>query len=68
MKFTDSMNGVDAPVRTFLMNTTLAVLEYILTEGVDGVLDSFVGVNKDDIRVFPHVMEAMREKGLLQGV
>lgn len=68
MKFIDSMNGVDAPVRTFLMNTTLAVLEYILTEGVEGLLDSFVGISEDDIRGFPHVMKAMKEKGLLQGV
>ena len=68
MKFIDSMNGVDAPIRTFLMNTTLAVLEYILTEGVDRVLDSFAGVSEDDIRVFPHVMKVMKDKGLLQGV
>lgn len=52
-------------VADFLDNSTLAILEYILVEGVDGALAHFKGVNEEDIRVFPHVVQALRERGYL---
>lgn len=50
---------------TFLDNATLAILEYILEEGIDGALAHFKGVDEEDIRVFPHVVQAMKERGYL---
>lgn len=50
---------------TFLDNTTLAIPEYILEEGIDGVLARFKGVDEDEIRTFPHVVSALRERGYL---
>lgn len=49
----------------FLYNSMLAILEYILEEGIDGALAHFKGVNEDDIRVFPHVVQALKERGYL---
>ena len=48
---------------TFLDNTTLAILEYILEEGIDGALANFKDIDEEDIRVFPHVMQAMKDRG-----
>lgn len=50
---------------TFLDNSTLAILEYILEEGIDGALAHFEGVAEDDVRVFPHVAQALKERGYL---
>ena len=52
-------------IADFLDNSTLAILEYILVEGVDGALAHFKGANVDDIRVFPHVVQALKERGYL---
>ena len=52
-------------VATFLDNSTLAILEYILEEGIDGALARFKGISEDDVRVFPNVMQALKERGYL---
>ena len=52
-------------VTTFLDNSTLAILEYILEEGIDGALAHFKGISEDDVRVFPNVMRALKERGYL---
>lgn len=49
----------------FLDNSMLAILEYILEEGVDAALAHFKGANEDDIRIFPHVVQALKERGYL---
>lgn len=48
-----------------LDNVTLAILEYILEEGIDGALAKYKGVTEEEIRVFPHVVQALRERGYL---
>lgn len=50
---------------TFLDNATLAILEYILEEGIDGALAHFKGVTEEEIKVFPHVVQALTERGYL---
>ena len=50
---------------TFLDNSTLSILEYILVEGIDGALAHFKGISEEDVRVFPNVMRALRERGYL---
>ena len=50
---------------TFLDNATLAILEYILEDGIDGVLAHFKGIDEEDLRVFPHVVRAMKDRGYL---
>ena len=52
-------------VTTFLENSTLSILEYILSVGIDGALEQFKGINEDDVRVFPKVMQALKERGYL---
>ena len=44
----------------------LAFLEYILAEGLDNALLALSGVTEDEVRVFPHLKQALNEKGLLK--
>lgn len=50
---------------TFLDNATLAILEYILEEGMEGALAHFKGITEEEIKVFPHVVQALKERGYL---
>ncbi len=58
--------GADAPVQKFMENALLAVLEYILEEGVDGALAHLSNITEEDVRVFPHVRNALQERGMLK--
>ena len=57
--------GAKKSVQTFMENTYLAILEYILQVGVDEALLRIADAKEEDIRVFPHVVKALRERGLL---
>ena len=58
--------GVDKPVQKFMENTFLAILEFILEEGVDSALSHLSNVTEEDVRVFPHVRNALKERGMLK--
>ena len=47
-------------------NTFLAILEYILEEGVDNALAHLSDVTEEDVKVFPHVRNALKERGILK--
>lgn len=47
--------GMAKSVQTFMENSFLAILEYILTVGVDEALMQVADVKEEDVRVFPHV-------------
>lgn len=63
--WSDQFPHAQKSVATFLDNSILAILEYILVEGVDGALEHFKDINEDDVRIFPHVAQALRERGYL---
>lgn len=58
--------GLGKPVQTFMENTTLSILNYILEDGIDGVLSHFSDLSEDDVKPFPYVAKALRERGLLR--
>ena len=58
--------GLDKPVQTFMENTTLSILNYILEDGIDGVLSRFSDLSEDDVKPFPYVEKALSERGLLK--
>lgn len=58
--------GLDKPVQTFMENTTLSILNYILEEGVEGALNHFSGMLEDEVKHFPYVAKALRDRGLLK--
>ena len=57
---------MDKPVQKFMENTFLAILEFILEEGVDNALCHLSDVTEEDVRVFPHVKNALMERGILK--
>ena len=57
---------MNKPVQTFMENTFLAILEYVLEEGVDNALCHLSDVTEEDVRAFPHVRNALKERGLLK--
>ena len=65
MKFFDN-KGTSGAVQTFMENTFLAILEYILEEGVDNALAHLSDVTEEDVKVFPHVRNALKERGILK--
>lgn len=58
--------GMDKPVQKFMENTFLAILEYILEEGIDNALSNLSDVTEEEVRVFPHVRDALKERGMLK--
>lgn len=58
--------GMAKSAQKLLKNTFLAVLEFILTEGVEGVLGHISDATEEEVGVFPHVAQALREKGFLK--
>ena len=58
--------GMNKAAQTFMENMFLAVLEFILEEGVDNALHHLSDVREDDVRVFPNVMNALKERGMLK--
>ena len=54
--------GLGKAQQTFVENVFLAVLEYILTDGVDAAICRLSDVPADILRLFPHVEKALREK------
>lgn len=58
--------GMDKPVQTFMENTFLAILEYILEEGIESALSNLSDVTEEEVRVFPHVRDALKERGMLK--
>lgn len=65
MKFTENFPKTDEPMRKFVENVTLSIVEYILQEGIDSMLEQCVGITKEQCRIFPNLAKAMKEKGLL---
>lgn len=63
--WSDCLPAKQKATATFLDNATLAILEYILEEGMDGALAHFKGVSEEEIRIFPHVVQALKERGYL---
>jgi hypothetical protein len=61
MKYFENQ-GASKAVQTFMENTYLAILEYILTESVDAALDKVADVPIEDIQHFPHVAKALMER------
>lgn len=59
--------GMQKSVQTFMENTLLAILEYILQVGVDEAISQVADATEEDIRCFPHVAKALRDKGFLKG-
>ena len=59
--------GARKSVQTFMENTYLAILEYILQVGIDEALLRVADANEEDVRVFPHVAKALQDKGFLKG-
>lgn len=58
--------GLDKPIQTFMENATLSILNYILEEGIDTTLSHFSNLSEDDVKPFPYVANALRERGLLK--
>ena len=58
--------GVDKATQTFMENMLMAILEFILEEGVDNALLHLSDVTDEDVRVFPHVRDALKERGILK--
>ena len=58
--------GLHKPEQKFMENMFMAVLEYILEEGVDNALRHLSDVTAEDVRVFPHVRDALKERGMLK--
>ena len=58
--------GLKKPEQTFVENVFLVVLEYILAEGVDNALTHLSDVTEEDVRAFPHVRDALKERGMLK--
>lgn len=56
----------DNPSQTFMENTFLVILEYILIDGMDNALCHLSDVSEEDVKMFPHVMKALKEKGILK--
>ena len=54
--------GLGEAQQTFIENVFLAVLEYILTEGIDAALGHLSDVPVDILRLFPHIEKALKEK------
>ena len=59
-------NGLNKPAQTFMENVCLALLEFILEEGIDEALTHFSDLTEEDVRVFPHVRSALKERGMLK--
>jgi hypothetical protein len=58
--------GMDKAAQTFMENVFLAVLEFILEEGVDKALRHLSDITEEDVRVFPNVRNALKERGMLK--
>ena len=58
--------GMGKASQKFMENVFLAILEFILEEGVDNALQYLSDVTEDDVRVFPHVRNALMERGMLK--
>lgn len=58
--------GLKKPEQEFMENVFLAVLEFILEEGVDNALYHMSDVTEEDVRAFPHVKNALKERGMLK--
>ena len=58
--------GVDKATQTYMENMLMAILEFILEEGVDNALLHLSDVTDEDVRVFPHVRDALKERGILK--
>lgn len=57
---------MDKASQRFAENMFLAILEYILEEGVDNALYHLSDASEEDVRVFPHVRDALKDKGILK--
>lgn len=57
---------LDKATQTFMENVCLAMLEFILEEGMDNALRHLSDVTEEDVRVFPHVRVALKERGILK--
>lgn len=58
--------GVGKAEQKFMENMLLAILEFILEEGIDNALLHLFDVTDEDVRVFPHVRDALKERGILK--
>lgn len=65
MKFFDN-KGMDKPTQRFVESVFLALLENILEEGVDNTLSHLSDLTEEDVKVFPHVRNALKERGMLK--
>ncbi len=57
-------------MRSFEKDTTnqllLISLNYMLEVGIDVVLERFSNATEDDLKEYPHVVDALKERGLLK--
>lgn len=58
--------GMNKAAQTFMENVFLAVLEFILEEGVDNALRHLSDITEEDVRAFPNVKNALKERGMLK--
>ena len=61
-----SNKGMKKAEQKFLETTFLAVLEFILVEGVDKVLSLISDATEEDVVIFPNVAKALRDKGFIK--
>ena len=66
MKLTESFPKTEKPMCQFVEKVALAIVEYILQEGMDEMLEQCAGITKEQCLIFPNVAKAMKEKGVLK--
>lgn len=54
--------GLDKPSEEFVKNVMLALLNYICEDGLDAAIEKVADVPEDELKVFPHLYGAIKDK------
>lgn len=54
--------GLDKPAQEFVKNVMLVLLNYILEDGLDAAIEKVADVPEDELKVFPHLYKAIKER------